>query len=1046
MKSLHNIHTIRSTCRLIDAARWFLVLLLAIAMPGQESAPGVPPKGASPDDAKSLLSLASATLAYVERTAPQPALRRELDELLRRPAPDPSEIRALRRRILFAHPSLQFDDLLFNKQMCITSGHMVDHYTGRQMRPAEGLTVLEHWKDAPRERQLHRDSLPPGTAFHPDLSFDGKRVLFSYCIDKPDDLRETKQFFIYEIGIDGSGLRQITGTDRDPMVGKEVRKTSVIEDWDPCYLPDGGIIFVSSRLQGHVRCTYAARYNPTFCLYRMNADGSGIRQLSFGDIAEYDPAVLPDGRIIYCRWEYTDRHDSMFHGLWTINPDGTGTAHYYGNYTRSPNVIVEALPLPESNRVIAQAAPHHFNFKGSIISIDPAKGEDGLEPITRLTPEVGFPETPEAPANSGRYAGAYPVTDDLFFVSYLEKETGEMAIYLLDTFGGREFIHRAPKTSCYSPIPLRARPVPPVRASALPKQAQVSTTGTFSISDVYQSRQPIPPGSAQFLRVIELLDQVAEIYPRVGAGNASQPRKILGEVPVAEDGSVAFEAPAGKPLQFQLLDANRMAVMNMRTFVYLQPGEVSSCIGCHEPKTDAPPTKRRRVAAQVQKLTPLQFSSHPGGFSFGRSVQPVLDQRCISCHGLERTDGKVNLLGSRLDLASGIDYGKIPRFLECSLAYGSLVPFAKILDKNLQTDFSIPMDYTSHASALKPLLLSSHHGVLLKPEERHAITAWLDLNVPMYGDWSWNKPEFRTIRPGAEAALRRFIAGRFGEGLSAQPLDALVNRSDVSLSRILLAPLAVEAGGWGQIPGGWSSQNDPNLAEARRLVDELFLPLPYQDLAGTCGRGSDKGCICHSCWAREFRDGDVSAPKRSRIYPAFAPAPYPWKPILSSLGGSLVDRTGRSDGAHGPALAMDGDASTAWISKVESNDKGPLPHELIMDLGGTRRLTGFHYLPIQTPWGAVGMTEVQIQVGLDGKTWGEPVTITKVDNISLLSIRLPAVQEGRYVRLLTKTWGKNPLGIAELDPILDDGTGVSWWDSVPAWSMAMQRKGMWPWP
>jgi hypothetical protein len=122
-------------------------------------------------------------------------------------------------------------------------------------------------------------------------------------------------------------------------------------------------------------------------------------------------------------------------------------------------------------------------------------------------------------------------------------------------------------------------------------------------------------------------------------------------VPVDEKGAVAFEAPAGVPLQFQALDENGMAVMTMRTFTHLQPGERAGCVGCHEPRTSSPVIQYGLSSTEpVRKIEPPagpQYQTrHREGLSFAKTVQPVLDRYCIRCHGLQESEAELDLLGT----------------------------------------------------------------------------------------------------------------------------------------------------------------------------------------------------------------------------------------------------------------------------------------------------------------------------------------------------------------------------------------------------------------
>ena len=829
------------------------------------------------DTVDGALEFARRTLAFVEDAAPRPELAAELASLEKRaeqqaagPGTDQAalieEIRRLRRQIMLSHPLLDFARLLINKRPPPGFSHQSDQYLGRYSGPGAGLVVLDDWKGEPRETVLLDGKLPPGSVLHPDLSFDAERILFSYC-DHTEPNPELRRFFIWEIGVDGSGLRQVTGTAADPMEGQEGRATVLIEDFDPCYLPDGGIAFISTRNQGGVRCHHGGRYCPTYTLYRCEADGSRLRPMVYGEANEWDPSVLHDGRIIWTRWDYINRHDTVYQSLWTLRPDGTGTAHFYGNYTRNPCSIAEARAIPDSQRVVATATAHHSYTAGSIIVIDPLAGQDGAEPLERITPEVCFPET-EGWA-TGAFATPWPLSEDLFLAAHTPdhhaKQGGQQArnayaIYLIDTLGGRELIYRDPEVSCFAPTPIVPRPVPPVLPSMVAGAYQDSEwsagepeSGVYYVQDVYESTEAIPAGSIKSLRVVRMYPQTTIRVPDRSQVLFETAKRVLGTVPVADDGSVAFRAPAAEPLMFQLLDEHGMAVMSMRTFVYLHPGEQATCVGCHEPRHSSPQPAAIPPGVRIRGITPPVGPRYEGGLSFVRAVQPVLDRYCISCHGLERTDGDVNLLGT-MD-PGPVNLGNV----RANAAYHTLAKLpgmVVVAHRNRETPYSKPMDYFSHAGRLAGLLLAGHpdrdgnHQAVLDPVSFRRVVQWLDLNGEFYGDYSWNKPEWREISPVDEKALRDHVRKTFGPELAEQPFAALVNVGLATESRILKAPLAVGAGGWGQIAGGWASTSEPGYRKMLELVEASLRPVEYHDVAGTCQRPN---CECRSCWVHAAR-------------------------------------------------------------------------------------------------------------------------------------------------------------------------------------------------
>ena len=853
------------------------------------------------DTAEDALALAQRTLAYVEKSERRPEMAAELASLAQK-LPQAQEaaarsalekqIRALRRQILFSHPALAFDRLLASQRGIPYTGapHMVDQYTGRCSRPGPGLVVIEDWKGAPRKVEPLKGKLPLGTVLNPDLHWDGDRVIFAFCdhtakrppaaegvvvptvlagITKgenadiirkldPDNpcFKDAKgkydpnpvahlRYFIWEAALDGSWVRQLTGSPKDPMETWDGRQTSLIEDADPCYLPDGGFVFNSTRCQSYGRCHWG-RYTPAFLLYRADKDGSNIRQLSFGEANEWEPAVLNDGRIAYTRWDYINRNAVWYQSLWTMKPDGTGTAHFYGNYTMHPGIQTEVQPIPGTHVVAATAAAHHYLTAGSLILIDTHKGEDGPEPLTRLTPEVPWPES-EGWKLPGCFAAPYPVNDTLFFASYSPEPWAgapqygawpskkAFGIWLVDTLGGRELIYQDAEIGTFTPIPVRKRPRPPVIPSVLPPAATAPDSGVCYVENVYDCREPLQKGSVKYLRVNELVNQpAAKKANRNASLDLDIIKRPLGVVPVAEDGSAAFHIPAGKPIQLQALNAEGMAIFTMRSFIYAQKGEVLGCAGCHEDKMRSRPPQELAKRRQIADPQPMPELGYEGGFSFVRTVQPVFDRHCIRCHGLA---------------PAGKD-GKEPMSLIGLKASQNLIDRKKVvwIESYHETGASKTNDFFAIASPLTALLKKGHHDVKLSKDEWDALIVWMDMNVPRYGDgyYEFNRPEQRQPEGEGEKRLRAAIGEQFGKELSAQPFAALVNVGSPEKSRILLAALPADKGGWAQLENGFKGKDDPRYLALLALVQGSIAPQAHQDHLGTCGRGKD--CVCNSCW------------------------------------------------------------------------------------------------------------------------------------------------------------------------------------------------------
>ncbi len=831
--------------------------------------------------AEERLALAEKTLAYVEQSAPRPEFAAQLKALQAQlSAASAGQISGeklyaqacvLRRNIILSHPLLDFPSLLINKRSGHLPEHMCDQYLGRHSQVAPGLVLLENWKEQPQQTVLLAGQLPKGATLQPDLAPDGKRVLFAFADhENPRGVKDSqlRGYFIYEYAFDTKKVRQVTGTARDPLEGRDGRETVLIEDTDPCYLPDGGIAFISTRSQQYGRC-HGSRYVPSYTLYRCDTGGGNIRALSFNESNEWAPSVLSDGSLVYCRWDYVDRHDVQFQSLWTIRPDGTQTAHYYGNNSAAPCLISEAQVIPGSHKTVSTCGAHHGQTFGTLVTVDPRKGQEGGEPLTWITPELSFPESgvpagisraalpPAEDAHGGRAGSPWPLSEDLFLCAYQQgpDRNALHAIYLVDTLGGRELICADDTISCCDPIPLRPRAQPPAIQSTIAEKS-VEKTGVFSVEDVYQSSTPFPRGTIKALRINQIISKPTRSSPTRSLVANQLVKKVLGTVQVNADGSVAFEAPSDQALQFQLLDEHGMAVLTMRSLVYLQPGEKAACVGCHEPRNSAPPPAAN-PRLQIQQITPPAGPRYAGGFSYMRSVQPVLDRHCISCHGLEKTAGGLDLTGefSRPDPAQP----RKKQRTEFSSSYLALLGkpgLVALAQRNVQTAFSKPKDYYAAAGRLAPLLLAGHPGkdgqprVQLDRASFQRIADWLDLNAQFYGDYSHNRIETQPPSAAGEKALRDAIEKRFGADIAQQPLAALVNLANPAESRILLAPLPVTAGGWGQMPNGaYRDRSDPAYQDLCKLVAATLTPPPFRDVADTCGH-PDR-CSCGNCWVRQ---------------------------------------------------------------------------------------------------------------------------------------------------------------------------------------------------
>ena len=659
------------------------------------------------------------------------------------------EVHQLRRRIALQNPLAVTGPLVFAQDVPggAYSSHIVSFH-GDSARPGGGIFVLEEPGRSMRVRPLVRDQLPQGAYMHPEVTYDGRRVIFAYSEADSDPTFygqfPDRHFHLYTVDTNGGNLKQLTDGPHD--------------DHFPCLLPGGKIIFCSTRRGGFHRCGRGPC--PTHTLAICEADGSNPQTVSYHDTHEFDPAVLNDGRVLYTRWDYVDRFATHFQHLWTVKPDGSDVRVFYGNNTINPMGIWQARPIPGSTRVMGTACAHHALPAGSIVLVDVSQGIDGLEPLSRFTPDVPFYES-EFPVRRGNgwslpgtdakvseelvrtvrwpgdtYRNPYPLSEKYCLAAYsFDTLRGEphnnranlFGLYLVDCFGNKELLYRDMNISSSWPIPLRPRDKPPVLPSAL--TAEGKAEGTFFVQNVYESWTPLPKARITRLRVIQVLPKTTPNYgnPPPGAARGAPGKQVLGTVPVENDGSAYFRVPARKAVMFQTLDEQGRAVQTMYSLTYVQPGEEVSCVGCHEHGTTTPPSSPLGSTAMALRRPPSAIIAGPDGskpFSYPLLVQPVLDRNCIQCHAAEIPKEK----------SGGVVLTGEPES-EFSRSYNALVGGVSFRNSDGPPRTS-PDQYGARGSKLTTLLLKGHYDVKLSAPDWESLITWMDTNALFYGTFS----------------------------------------------------------------------------------------------------------------------------------------------------------------------------------------------------------------------------------------------------------------------------------------------------------------------
>jgi hypothetical protein len=751
-------------------------------------------------------------LPGVRDLSPEESQLKDLADAAVRTSPDAGESRyelfarlcRLRRKIVLANPVLDFRDIVFVKRGELVYNHMCPQYFGCMNEGGGGLFCLEGaFSDAPRLRnllaeakvergRLKGEKLGRWAFLSPALSYDARAVLFA-CAEKrpqqkgrvvpqeslmplpglsPEEVRQIcggrwnteTSCHIFKINIDGTGLEQLTDGPWD--------------EFDPCFLPNGRIVFLSMRRGGFGRCHGDPL--PTYTLHSMNPDGSDIVRLSHHETDEWNPSVTNEGMIVYTRWDYVDRGNGVAQHPWVTRPDGTDARAIHGNYpsgqpSARPSVEAHVRAIPGSHKFTATAHGHHGEALGSLVLLDPNVKDDGaMSQLKRITPEMLFPEWELAPELHRHWPGAtfgtaWPLSEDFYLAVYQPRRAPQPpdpkqrprrnsavhGIYLVDSFGNRELVYRDPELRCWNPIPLKPRPLPPVLPHGtlvgLPPGAASSDSppvagggdktgasgeGTVALMNVYHSLLPWPKGTKiTALRVVQILPKAtpSKNTTVIGFSNEIVARGVLGTVPVEEDGSAHFILPAGKPVYFQALDERGLAVQSMMSAAYVHPGERLTCQGCHEPRYHAPKTigMPLAIARAPSRLQPEVDGAMP--LAFPRLVQPVLDRNCVGCH---QKEAKAPSLAGKVsgDRRNG-------QHLVWTEAYLTLSRFAWAAGGSRST----PGQVGARASRLLPMLEKGHHDVKLSPEDFHRLTLWLDGSSPFFGAYTRLEEQARGV-------------------------------------------------------------------------------------------------------------------------------------------------------------------------------------------------------------------------------------------------------------------------------------------------------------
>jgi len=594
-----------------------------------------------------------------------------------------------------------------------------------------------------------------GCFYSLDFDWDGKTLYFTHAHPKLHRWiwDESTTWKIFRLDVATRKIAQLTFGNTN--------------DFDPCVLPSGRILFTSERRGGFIRC-FSKEANlrvPVFMMHTMKPDGRDIYPISYYETSEWQMSVDNDGMIVYTRWDYTDRDDCLGSHFWICYPDGRDPRAPHGNYpypwhtyadnrhgshnglgakctlceeNTYPMTEMGIRAIPGSKKYILTAAPHHGESFGSICRLDLSVRDDGgMSQLRRMTPYVQFPESEAGSRTQYQYGTPWPVDENLYFCNRWED------IVLRDRFGNEELVVAREHLPCgydprlrlthvrpFGPRP-RPRVIPQQTAQGEDNRAK-KRRAAIAVMDVRKSDLPFPtnrvPTRLRVLQAIVKPDPWMD-RPQIGYEDENCPRIPLGTVPIEDDGSCHFHAPAGKQFIFQVLDEDGAAIQTMRSTAFVHPGEFLSCAGCHEPKHETAVRTARRPKALMRppsELEPEGIGVEP--ITFARLVEPVL----------ERTVGK-------LTFRDGCG--------PTNLTYQGLRDWTfhfnggsggSVMRPNTGGSRSIPGRVGAAACRLGQALLAPENKAKIPEEDRRRLTLWLDANSLFYGAFY----DFETQRKG----------------------------------------------------------------------------------------------------------------------------------------------------------------------------------------------------------------------------------------------------------------------------------------------------------
>ena len=631
---------------------------------------------------------------------------------------------ANKRAILLANPLLNGDKIL-------TVRYQLGNRDRRAMAPELG-TQSNNWSNQESARRKGfnadivelsnlRDEVQIRTIYKPDntssiadlkLHWDGDRAMFTQTMSD-------NRWNVFEVKLNNGDCKKLIDNPEPDL-----------EFYDGTYLPDGRIIANSNIGYQGVPCVNGSDPVGNMVLY--TPQSKNLRRLTFDQDANWNPVIMNNGRVMYTRWEYTDLTHYYTRIVMNMNPDGTEQKALYGSGSMFPNSTFDVQPLPGyASAFVGIISGHHGVARsGRLILFDPAKARKGAAGMLQEIPHRNRPIVEEVKDRLvdgvwPQFIKPSPLNDTYFLVAAKLDKNDLWGIYLVDKFDNVTCLHKMEGEGYISPIAVRKTVTPP----AIPDRVKLDDKqATVFIQDIYEGEglKGIPRGTVKSLRLHAYeyaYVQTQSDHNWHGIQSGWDIKRMLGTVPVEEDGSVIFKIPANTPVSIQPLDKDGVALQWMRSWLTGQPGEIVSCVGCHEDQNQIVIPKRVIASQKApHALTPPEGGTR--SFTFDLEVQPILDRACIACHNGE---------GKAFDLRGGKKDGK-----GYGTSYLNLHPYVHRQGGEGDMVVLYPYEYHPNTSELVRLLKKGHYNVQLTDAEWRKIYNWIDYNAPDKGYFNAN--------------------------------------------------------------------------------------------------------------------------------------------------------------------------------------------------------------------------------------------------------------------------------------------------------------------